>query len=49
MSDPITITGEPRSADTLDILEPETDEKYFLSEYTIDRLMSYKDSEIITE
>lgn len=23
MSDPITITGEPRSADTLDILEPE--------------------------
>lgn len=32
-----------------DILEPDTDEKYFLSEYTIDRLMSYKDSEIITE
>lgn len=32
-----------------DILEESVDEKYFLSEHTVKRLMSYKDSEIVTE
>lgn len=32
-----------------DILEDEVDEKYFLSEKTVLRLMSYKDSQIVTE
>lgn len=29
-----------------DILEESVDEKYYLSQHTIDRLMSYKDSDI---
>ena len=31
-----------------DILEDEVDDKYFLSEKTVQRLMSYKDSQIIS-
>ena len=32
-----------------DILEESVDEKYFLSEQTVKRLLSYKDSKIVTE
>lgn len=32
-----------------DILEESVDEKYFLSEHTVKRLLSYQDSELITE
>ena len=32
-----------------DILEQEVDSKYFLSEQTVQRLMAYKDSNVITE
>ena len=32
-----------------DILETEVDEKYFLSDHTVRRLLSYKDSEMVSE
>lgn len=38
-----------RECSLSDILETEVDEKYFLSEQTVQRLMSYKDSKIVAE
>ena len=32
-----------------DILEESVDERYFLSQKTVDRLLNYKDTEVITE